>query len=175
MAARIRIATTDAELEDVHRLRYTVYAEELGRVQAYANHTERTIVEPLDRGALIYVAYEGERCVGTVRVNYTATSEVGDYASLYRMAEVGADYPRHTSITTKMIVAADYRNTTLAYRLAVAGYRQMLSDGIQHDFIDVYPIRIPFFQKLGYRVHAENAYHVEFGHVTVMRLATRDA
>jgi hypothetical protein len=174
MAAQIRTAVSSSELHDVYRLRYEVYAEELHRVQAYADHERRVIEEPLDRGALLYVAYEGARLVGTVRVNYTASSEIGDYASIYEMSRVGAGHPNHTSVTTKMIVAPDYRNTTLAYRLAVAGYTRMLEDGILHDFIDVYPARIPFFEKLGYRLHVAGAHHAEFGDVTVMRLDVRD-
>src|SRR5687768_10156956 len=121
MTVQIHTAHSLSQSEDVFRMRYEVYVEELGRDQAHADHQARTIREPLDRRAILWVAYEGQRLVGTVRVNYARDGGVGDYASLYQMARLGYVHPRHTSITTKLIVARDYRNSSLAYRLAMAG------------------------------------------------------
>lgn len=174
MAVDIRLVQSVREVHDIYRFRYDVYVEELGRVQKHADHETRTIEEPLDRGALLWAAYEGERVVGTVRVNYARASDLGNYATLYQMARAGADHPKHTSITTKLIVAREYRSTSLAYRLAVTGYRRLLEDDIRHDFIDVYPARVPFFERLGYRVHVPEVHHEEFGDVIVMRLALSD-
>ncbi len=175
MTVRIHTAHSAGHAHDIFRIRYEVYVEELGRAQLHADHQARTIREPLDEHALIWVAYEDERLVGTVRVNHANESDLGDYTALYEMARVGAAHPKRTSITTKLIVARDYRNSTLAYRLAMAGYRGMLQNGILHDFIDVFPARVPFFERLGYRIHIPEAHHPEFGSVVVMSLAIRDA
>jgi len=175
MTIRIQTAQATGQALDVFRLRYEVYVEELGRAQTHADHQARTIREPFDENAFLWVAYEGERLVGSVRVNYADEGDLGDYPALYDMARMGALHPERTSITTKLVVARDYRNSTLAYRLAMAGYRSMLEDGILHDFIDVYPARIPFFERLGYRIHVPAAHHPEYGSVVVMTLSVRDA
>jgi hypothetical protein len=90
------------------------------------------------------------------------------------MQAVGRDHPCATAVTTKLLVAKAYRSSTLGYRLASAGYRAHLLAGIEHDFIDVYPARVPFFERLGYRLHRAEVPHPEYGPVIVMRLGMRD-
>ncbi len=175
MAVRIYSVQTPDEAHAVHRLRYEVYVEELQRTQLHADHGRRVIEEPLDRTGHLLAASDGDRIVGTLRINYARTSDLGDYSTLYQMDRVGAAHPAHTSIVTKLLVANDYRNTTLAYRLSMAVYRQALNDGILFDFIDVYPARVPFFERLGYCVHVPETVHAEFGTVAVMKLSMRDA
>jgi hypothetical protein len=174
MTIEIRKALTRADAEAVFRLRYEVYVEELARVQHFADHDARMIIEPLDVTAHLIGAFEDGRAVGTVRSNYARDSDLSDYESLYDMQAVGRDHPRATAVTTKLLVARAYRSTTLGYRLASAGYRAHLLAGIEHDFIDVYPARVPFFEKLGYRPHRAEVSHPEYGVVAVMRLSLRD-
>ena len=90
------------------------------------------------------------------------------------MDEVGAAHPAQTSVTTKMLVAKPYRNGPLGYRLAATAYAIALRDGILYDFIDCFPQRVSFFERLGYQVR-RRAVHAEYGEVTVMRIAVRDA
>jgi hypothetical protein len=175
MAIEIRKVRTESDARAVFRFRYDVYIEELGRTQHHADHVARTIEEPLDSCANLFCAYEGPRLVGTVRTNYTWCSALGDYETLYEMQRCGTAHPDSTSITTKLVVAPDLRGSTLPYRLAAATYTSALSDGVAFDFVDVYPARVAFFERLGYRVHVPRALHPEYGEVIVMRLAMRDA
>lgn len=174
MTIEIRKARTDSEASAAFRLRYEVYIEELGRSQRCADPVARLIHEPLDRHANLLCAYNGPRLVGTVRTNYTHCSPLAEYEQLYEMARVGAAHPGSTSVTTKLVVAREYRGTALAYRLAAATYAIALRDGILYDFVDVYPARVPFFERLGYCVHVPRAVHAEYGEVIVMRLGMRD-
>jgi hypothetical protein len=174
MTIRIRRVESDAERRAIYRLRYDVYIEELGRTQHYADHARRCIEEPLDASSQLFGAFDGVQCVGTVRCTYGRDGGLGIYESLYEMDSVGPAHPSCTSVTTKLLVAAHLRNTTLAYRLSVATYQQAVMDGILFDFIDVYPPRVPFFERLGYEVHLPARMHEEFGNVIVMRLALRD-
>jgi hypothetical protein len=175
MALSIRAVETAREAEAVFRLRYEVYVEELNRVQHYADHASRLIREPLDTRANLFAAFDGERAVGSVRTNYTRDSSLGEYLSVYQMERLSPELLTDTSITTKLVVSSEYRNTSLGYRLAAATYRSALRDGILFDFIDVYPARIPFFERMGYTVHVPEAVHSEYGSVVVMRLGMRDA
>jgi hypothetical protein len=175
MTIAIRKVRTTSEARAVFRLRYEVYVEELGRTQRHADHAARTIEEPLDARANVFCAYDGERLVGTVRSNYARCSPLDDYEALYEMSRCGSAHPQRTSVTTKLVVAPDHRNSMLAYRLAVATYFTGLCDGVLCDFVDVYPARVPFFERLGYRIHLPRAVHPEYGAVIVMRLDMRDA
>jgi hypothetical protein len=175
MAIAIRKVRTRSEASAVFRLRYEVYIEELGRKQSHADHAARTIEEPLDASANVFCAYDGGQLVGTVRSNYARCSPLRDYEAIYEMQRCGAAHPQSTSVTTKLVVAPAYRRSMLAYRLAVATYHTGLCDGILFDFVDVYPARVPFFERLGYRIHLPQAVHPEYGPVIVMRLSMRDA
>jgi hypothetical protein len=176
MSTHIRRVVTHAEREAVFRLRYEVYVRELGRAQHHADHSGARIEEPLDAAAVLFLARtrEGD-AVGTVRCNYVRDGGLAFYESLYQMERVHGLVRSGASVTTKMIVGEAQRNSSLAYRLAAAAYQQGLRDGISHDFIDVYPARVPFFTRLGYRVHVPATIHPEFGPVTVMALAMHDA
>jgi hypothetical protein len=175
MPIEIRKVRTTSEARAVFRLRYEVYVEELGRTQRHADHAARTIEEPLDACANVFCAYDGPRLVGTVRSNYARCSSLNEYEALYEMRRCGAAHPQSTSVTTKLVVVPDYRPSMLAYRLAGATYYTGLCDGVLFDFVDVYPARVPFFERLGYRVHLPQAMHPEYGAVIVMRLGMRDA
>jgi GNAT superfamily N-acetyltransferase len=175
MPIEIRKVRTESEADEVFRLRYEIYVEELKRLQHRADHTRRLIQEPLDAHASLLGAYDGARLIGTVRTNYARCSSLGEYEQLYEMERVGTAHPHSTSITTKLAVEPARRGSALAYRLAAAAYEHALRDGILFDFVDVYPARVPFFERLGYRVHLPNVLHPEYGSVVVMRIATRDA
>jgi GNAT superfamily N-acetyltransferase len=175
MPIEIRMAQTQSDADAIFRLRYEVYVEELKRSQRYADHAERTVAEPLDRTGNLFCAFENGRVVGTVRTNYASKCDLGEYEELYAMASASAgQHPQSTSITTKLLVSAEHRNSSLGYQLAVATYQTALNDGIEYDFVDVYPARIPFFERLGYRIHRPAVSHAEYGAVVVMSLAIRD-
>lgn len=173
MAIEIRKVVSRSEIEAVFRLRYEVYLEELQRTQLHADHESRRLEEPLDATGAITAAFDNGKVVGTLRSNYCRDSDLTTYRELYQMAQVEVS-PEATSVTTKLLIAPAYRNTVLALRLAAATYQDGLRDGIEDNFIDVYPARIPFFERLGFRVHLAEAFHPEFGCVTVMHLRLRD-
>ena len=175
MSIEIRKVRTESEAKAIFRLRYEVYIEELQRTQRHVDHAARLIEEPLDACASLFCAYQGARLVGSVRTNYARCSPLDEYERIYQMYSCGTAHPHSTSITTKLVVAADQRNTALAYRLAAAAYCAALQDGIARDFVDVYPARVAFFQRLGYRVHLPRAEHPEYGSVIVMSIDVRDA
>ena len=174
MAVVIRRALARPELDAVFRLRYDVYLQELGRTQRHADHATRRLEEPLDASGSVTAAFDGLRVVGTLRSNYCRDSDLSEYRELYQMARVELS-PATTSVTSKLLVASEYRNSSLAYRLAAATYHEGLRAGMEDNFIDVYPERVPFFERLGFRVHIPEVSHPEFGSVVVMHLRVRDA
>jgi len=172
--ARIRSATTPEDLTKVARFRYRIYVEEMGRFQQYADHKEKTVHEPLDRHGHILMALEDSNVVGTVRFNLGSESEFGPYTELYRLRELGALFPNRVSITTKLMIAPEYRRTPLALKLALASYKCGSARGVDIDAMDCNPPLRPFFTKLGYRQIFGAIDHPEYGYVIPMFLAVRD-
>ncbi|HEY9812940.1 MAG TPA: GNAT family N-acetyltransferase [Candidatus Sericytochromatia bacterium] len=166
----IRLAKTPKEKEQVFKLRYQIYVEELGYTQHYVDHKHKILEEPLDKSANIFAAYQNGQIIGTVRSNYAKNSNLEYYPQLYKMRDfIGDAHPRYTSISTKLMVKKELRGSTLALRLMRANYQQLLVDGVKFDFIDCEPHMIPFFQKLGYQP-IEMINHPEYGSGLAMML-----
>lgn len=175
MSIIIRQAETNEDRGRVFRFRYEVYVEEMKRRQAYANHDARIIEEPLDKSGRIYLAEDDQgKVVGTVRSNYGRDTDFGYYVDLYQMRSVGRSYPDRVSITTKLMVAPEYRRGTLGARLCSKAYAQNLADGILFDFIDCNPHLEQIFHRFGYRHYMGRIQHPEYGDVLPLVLLVTD-
>ncbi len=171
----IRPALTPDDLLAVYRFRYSVYVEEMGRAQKYADHNAKIITDPLDvPAAHVLAAWEAGEVVGTVRYNFLRSSDIGEYAEQYAIAGLAPDLLAATSITTRLMVHPRHRRTTLATRLACEAYRRALDCGTLLDFIDCNAHLVEYFAGLGYRPHRTDFVHPEYGAVTVMRLDLTD-
>lgn len=173
MNIETRLVEEPAELLEVFRFRYRVYVEEMGRVQQYADHLDRTIQEPLDQGAANFGAYEGRVLVGVVRVNW-GWQPIASYEDQYRMDMAGPWHPKATTITTKLMVAPSHRRSPVATHLAMAIYAYGYREGSRFNFIDCNPPLDRFFTHLGYRQVIPDFYHPEYGLVRPMVLSIAD-
>lgn len=171
----IREAIKADELERVYRFRYKLYVEEMNRFQQYADHDKKQICEPLDISGHVLGAYgDSDQLIGTVRLNVGADEHFGIYSELYKLRKFVPFFPKHISITTKLMVVASYRRSRLACQLAVAIYRVGLELGTCFDFIDCNPPLVKFFKHLGYRQTGELIRHPEYGNVVPLVLAMHD-
>lgn len=170
----IRLATTHEELEQIYRFRYHIYIQEMGRTQHYADHDRQMTVEPLDATGKVFGAWSEGKVIGTVRINLARDTNLGYYEQIYSLQRAGAFHPKHTSITTKLMVAKNQRRGRLAVLLAVAGYNTLRENGVEFDFIDCNSHLVPLFFKWGYRLYKENIEHPEYGNVTPLVLALGD-
>ena len=170
----IKRAETEEELLDVYRFRYRIYVEEMKRKQEYANHSERTVREPLDKEADILGIWDNSSVVATVRFNRASTSDLSYYTNLYSMEIAGKYHPEKTSITTKLMIEKSYRNTGVFLDLAYALYDCIRLQGLEFNFIDCNDRLIPFFEFLGYRKYKDRVVHHEYGEVTPLVMVGSD-
>ena len=159
----VRLAQSNAEREEVYRLRYEIYVEEFGWRSHYADHARRRIEEPLDRFASLFVAYRGDRFIGSLRTNYARNGGLESCADLYALRDFGDLYPERLSITNKLVIRREWRGSPAAFRLARACYQKGVADGILVDVIYCDPDKETFYTKLGYQVHRPCVVHPEFG------------
>jgi Acetyltransferase (GNAT) domain len=170
----IRCAITRDDLEEVYRFRYCIYVEEMQRRQQYANRDLRRIEDPLDRTAINLAAWKDGQVIGVIRNNAAADGSVGIYEDFYDMKCVGTDHPARTSITTRLMIGAEHRKSSLAIRLAMASYDIGLSRRIRWNFIDCNDHLVGFFASLGWREYTAVGEHPEYGPVHRMRLDLED-
>ena len=111
------------------------------------------------------MALNGGRIVGVGRVNFARDGALGLYEELYGMADMAADQPARTSISTRLMVVPEYRGSMLAARIAMAAYGLGLARGARWNFLDCNDHLVPFFTGLGYVEHRGRVAHPEYGMV----------
>jgi predicted GNAT family N-acyltransferase len=165
MPLEIRRVTDPAELEEVFRLRYRVYVQELQYPQRYADPRSQTVREPLDEVGHILGAFDHGRLVGTCRINPAAESDLGEYVELYQLQRFVPLFPRHVSVTTKGVMAPEYRTGAPCLKMVLDGFRYLraLTPAICFDFIDARPHLLPLHRKVGYRQVFPEFQHPDIG------------
>lgn len=162
------------DLYAVGALRYEVTVAEMHLDMRHADHCSRTIIEPLDYCGHVFGAYSDGELVGTMRQNLLKEAGVGDYYEAYGISQLPATRQEFVSVTTRLAVTRQYRNSRVSLLLPIYGYRFLLENSITHDVIDSRPNLLPVFKKLGYREHIETWGHPEFGDVVVQYLDVED-
>jgi len=163
MNIEIKQVTTQAEREQVFRLRYRVYVEEIGAQMTYADHAHKKIEEPLDRQGTILGAFLNGGLVGSVRINW-GWQDIGACADYYGMRVFEPYFPKKTTMTTRLVVAPEARRSTVAMSVIMAWYSVQRAAGVCFDFIDCRDDVKPMFLKLGYRqVLGQPVRHPESG------------
>ncbi|OZH52764.1 hypothetical protein AFK68_22225 [Hydrocoleum sp. CS-953] len=164
---QIRLAQTPEEREEVFKLRYQVYVEELGKWENFTNykpnHKQKKVEDSLDLSANLFVAFNNYELFGTVRCNYAKNldSDSDYYSKLYKISEtVGDANILYTSIGGIFMVKGYVRGKLIALRIAQAYYKKLLLDEIKFDFIDALPYLVPFFEKLGYQTIGKINYSI---------------
>lgn len=170
----ILTAGSAQELQEVARLRYDIYIVEMGRAQSHADHTARTVHEPLDlTGCVIYARLNGEM-VGTVRLNFAEDGPL-ECEELYQLQLFGGFARAQLSMTTKFMVRRDVRDhPTLAARLAMRTFELAATGGVRFDFIDTNAHLIPLYEKMGYRRYISEIDHPDYGLVMPLCLVLDD-
>jgi hypothetical protein len=160
--------------EQVFRLRYDVVVAEMGKPLP-ADHARRSCTDAPDDTAVILAAVEqdAKRVVGTIRGNWLRDGGLEWYERLYGLAELSDAARRQTSVTSRMMVAAQYRGSLLALDLAIKLYVIGLAHDTAFNYIDCDDHMIPFFLRLGY-VPVKSVDNPCYGIVTVMRLCMQD-
>ena len=159
----IKLNFTKQELNEVYKLRYTVYVEELGYHKPNACHKSKILKSSLDRTGNLFEIFKNNEAIGTVLSNYVKHSDLGYYPELYKMNELVNSSYYGSSISTSLIVRKDFRSKSIAFRLALSTYIQGLKDNIQFNFIDCTQDMVSFFVRLGYQVYQKNVHHPVFG------------
>lgn len=155
--------------KEVFKFRYEIYVEELHRKQSYADHDEKTIIDPLDETGFHGVVSAEDAIIAVIRLNFVRDGGTQPYYDFYELAKLPPNEQATASICTRNMVAAKYRKTGVSVRMLKMIYEFGIRNGATSCYMDVNAPLIPLFEKFGYEALFEKE-HPDYGLVTVMRL-----
>ena len=163
----IQVARSDEDRERIFRFRYDVYVTEMGKSPAEADHQKKIIRDELDEDAhLLYAEDEGQ-IVGTVRLNCRSKKKFPDvWEQRYDIEKFAPSFGDHISMTSRMMVAKDYRGSSVPAALVGAVYSAGREMSSKFDFCNCAPSLLEFYEQIGFRrftdgfVDEDNGYHV---------------
>lgn len=168
----IREALTPAEREAVYRFRYSIYVEQMGRVQQHADHENRRICEPLDAPGRIMAVFRHETVLGTCRINMSDASDIG-FLDFWHADGFEKIFPGQVAVATKLMVTPSSRGSTLFVRLSKETVRLAARSGARVLLLDCNAPVKPFFERFGF-VSYTSRVHPEYGEVSLMVLFFED-
>jgi predicted GNAT family N-acyltransferase len=161
-------------MEAVYRFRYEIYVEEMGRRQKDADHARRRIEDRYDQHGVNLCAFDRDRVIGVMRMNFGSDASLGGYESFYDIAGAGNACPRQSGIATRFMVASDVRKGRLAVDIMSGAFHLSLERRIDYCFMDCNDHLVDFFTKVGFVEYAPVKTHPEYGDVHLMRFDLRD-
>lgn len=163
--AKVIIATTESERQAIYRFRYQVYVEEMQKQPKAANHQARTLTDELDATATLLYMVQGDQIMATLRRNRLDRCQLPDpLEQIFALEQFSAAFPRSTlSLSSRFVVAPDWRNSLAPGSLILEAYRMAREQGIQFDFLHAAPWLLPFYKSLGYRCYAPHFLESDVG------------
>lgn len=147
----ISTVSTPEERAAVYAYRYDVIVREQGiSADPSADHASGTIIDPADQAGTVFVARNNNSLAGTVRLNLLRDGSAAPYCTLLGLNTLPTHVRQLSSLTSRLVVGTNWRNSPVAIRLAQACYRRARTLGVAWDYIVVRPQLAQFFLRLGY-------------------------
>ncbi len=159
----IRKAHLPEDLNLIESFRYKVYVEELGIRQRNACHKNKTVPDSLDETGHHFIAFEGGKMRGLLRLNFARESNIGEFETLFNMKRVGDAHPQKTSIMSSFLIEKEYRSTNLSLQLIEEGLRLMYRSGVDHLFFCGSELYVDYYHRLGAYRSEEKIQHPDQG------------
>jgi predicted N-acetyltransferase YhbS len=155
MGLEVVIADNERQRRDAFRLRHRVFVEEMG-YEIPGLDPERGLVDPEDETAVILVAYDGPRAVGSLTIDWWADTDLRpEVIQNLRLDAFGPGLPRDAVvIVRKLSVLGSSRARGVTDALVGQAIRLLLRPGIHFAFIDCSPYLVRYYERLGFRQYA---------------------
>lgn len=172
----IRIATTAGEMEQIHRLRYQCYVEELGWNYAQADAKTKELRDPLDEHGTIYYAEHEGRVVATYCLHFAGGFELPDKWRAHYALDEFKDFSETTfSFSSRLAVAPELRGSTVVPRILMKAYEEGWRRGTRFNFCCCRPRLVDLYERLGFIRYKDNILESAAGYMVPMLLLNEDA
>ncbi len=147
----VRIANDPEIREQIYRLRYAVYVEEMGKAYPSADRTAALLTDSLDFNAiLLYITDSAEHVIASVRCNYAVDVKNVDGLHL-GLASFEPQIEPHVTVCSRLVVAKEFRRQrAIIHSLLCAMYSWGLDHNIEVNLCHTAEPLVPFFRRLGY-------------------------
>jgi hypothetical protein len=157
MTITLARATTRAEIEDVQRLRYAVYVEEMGRYQDVTGAADARFEEPEDEEGWIFYARDGDQVVAATRMSWGGNGFSQRQVDQYQLTPFLDEIPAaHIGVGERNTVLPSYRGTGVLDTLMM----ELLTPIVEHDLRLVFgccePHLLTLYLKMGQRTYARH-------------------
>jgi CRP-like cAMP-binding protein len=168
-APKVSIATTEAEKEEIYRLRYEVYIEEMegARRHPEADTDHRRFRDELDDYAVQFYIKQDGVIVGCARVNLRRDGpwECEDRFDLERFHPA---YPNQVAMASRFALRREARGTILMLQLSGAIAEFLCDQDQRFCFLDCHPELLPLYSRLGFRIYKPGFKHPNYTYVVPM-------
>lgn len=157
---QIHTATKNWEKQEIFRLRYQVYVQEMAKnLQTCSNNNQ--ISDPLDNQSILLYAQSGHDIIGTTRLTIAAAenypADLVETFDMYTFKAISADLPScHLALGTKLAILPEYRNSPVLFLLLAETYRILREHTVPFFFGGCNPNLIPLYERMGFRRFARN-------------------
>jgi predicted GNAT family N-acyltransferase len=175
IACKVRMAMTGPEREEIYRLRYQVYIEEMNGAQRHdeADVAARQLRDEWDERAYhFYVSQEG-MTVACARILLRRDGPL-ECEDQFELKEFGPAYPNHICMTSRLALHPQTRGRHLLKQLTCAMYQFACEQNIQFSFIDCHSRLLPLYTRLGFRTYRHGFNHSKYTYVIPMVLVVND-
>jgi hypothetical protein len=162
----IRIAETAQERAAVAAFRYAIYVEEMGRYQASADHSRRSLADPEDAWSWIAYARDGDEIIGTTRMTWGGAGFTARQIDQYGLAPFLDELPgERLAVGERHMIAADQRGSDLFLHLGAALQELSDSHGVLAVFGACEPHLLSYYCRFQRPCGARNINSAEAGYL----------
>jgi CRP-like cAMP-binding protein/predicted GNAT family N-acyltransferase len=169
------MAVTEAEKEEIYRLRYHVYIEEMDgeRRHVEADVTARQLRDEWDDRAHHFYIREDDVMVACARVVLRRDGPL-ECEEEFDLDEFSPAFPHHVCMTSRLAVHPRIRGSHLLKQLTCVMYEFLCEQEIQFNFIDCHSRLLPLYSRLGFRTYRPGFNHAKYTYVIPMVLVVND-
>ena len=177
MNITFHIAETAEEREQIYRLRYDVYVEEMHIFGSMADHDRRLLYGDNDHNARLLYARLRDEIIASMRLNLgkdgAFSGELEDTYNLDLFRPTLSD--DQILVLTRFMVKEEHRGSQLAFRMIEQVAKLCLKEQIEMAVCDCQPHLIRYYQRMGFRSYDCEVYNdPEFGIMIPLAFAIRD-
>ena len=145
------LATSAEQRAAVGVLRYRMFIERDGKRYAFADHDNRTFLEPIDELSLNFCVIRQNECLAAVRLTRATDASIDpQLATLVQHAELTDAELQTTAVNSRMVVAESGQARILIPHLFRQIYRAGLGAGITVCLACSRPSGVSLFERFGF-------------------------
>ena len=175
-ALRIQTLYPEDDWALVRAFWYNVYVMEMKKQISHADHSKAQLEDITLQDGQIHCVFSGAELVATLRRNMVTelhpnSAQWSDFRldSLKKLSGLSK-----VSYSSKLIVSAEYRSSTIMARLVSHAYANACEIGLQIDLLYCLPRLVPLYKRLGFLTIPGSRYQKGVGVLIPMALLLND-